>query len=127
MSRIKNDPTHLFTLHAHLSGGFVTIHAWDANVIGEVTWHQRIDAELWFHPRGQARTCVFPRGATWCAVNRWTSLDGNAARELVMSLFAMKPGDSYTPEQRAWAEANGEELNIEREYRFCDEKGRVKS
>lgn len=124
MSRIKNDPSHLFTLHYHLSGGFVTIHAWDANVRDD-TGHNRIDAELHFHPKGKARACIFPRGATWCGTAAGTTVDGNEARALVTSLFATGL-DGYTEEQLAWAQAYGEELSIEREARFCDENGAVK-
>lgn len=61
------------------------------------------------------------------------SIDGNYAKEAVLSLFAMKPGDTdaeffegYTPEQLAFAEQYGEEIGIIGHYRYCDENGDVK-
>ncbi len=76
---------------------------------------------------------VFPRGALYCGVASGHTIDGIDARELVMSLVSMKPGDtdseyfeSYTPDQLAWAEKHGEALSIEREYRYCDRNGAVR-
>ncbi len=113
-------PDHLFTLRAKCSAGDVTIHAFDAQRTDHQTGHQRIDVVI-----KQGRKVVFPRGATWCAVNRWTAIDGKEARALVLSLAAMKPGDTdadyfadYTPAQLAFAEAFGEELSMVREERY---------
>lgn len=71
---------------------------------------------------------IFPRGVLYCALHGTS--DGLKARELVMSLVAMRPGDTdddyfadYTPEQLAWANEHGESLGIEREIRYCDENG----
>lgn len=82
--------------------------------------HTRIDCEL-----RQGGKIIFARGDTWCATPG--CVDDDEAKELVMSLFAMRPGDtdpeyfaSYTAEQLAWVERNGEELGVEREYRYCD-------
>jgi hypothetical protein len=119
--------TELFVLHFHLSTGPVTITAWDGERTDSEYGHRRIDAEL-----SQNGHVVFPRGATYCAVPSGTALDKSDARELVGSLFAMRPGDtdddyfdSYTPEQLAWAEANGEWLGCEVQARFCDDNGNV--
>ena len=118
---------HLFTLRFKLSTGWVTIRAWDANH-RDSTGHNRIDAEL-----RQGARVIFARGDTYCATPGHCSVDGIEARELVCSLFAMKPGDTdaeyfggYTPEQLEWAQANGEELGMLREFRFCDENGNVR-
>jgi hypothetical protein len=120
------DPAdYLFTLRFELSSGPVTITAWDGDHTDPQTGHRRIDAEL-----QQGGKIVFARGATYCAVARGTKLDKTDARELVGSLFAMKPGDTdeeyfepYTAEQLAWASANGEELSCEVQARFCDDNG----
>lgn len=132
MSALKNDPNHLFTLHFSLPNGYVTIHAWDARHTEREYGHRRIDCELWFRDTA-GRRCIFPRGATYCALPAGTELDSIAGRELVTSLFAMRPGDTddeyfqeYTAEQLAWAEANGEELGVERDIRYCDENGNLK-
>lgn len=133
-----SDPSYLFTIRFKLSSGTVTMRAWevfpflpngDRNpAFRDNDSHTRIDCELY-----HGGNVVFPRGSTWCGMPRGSSLDGNEAKELVASLFAMRPGDtdreyfdSYTPEQLAWAEANGEELGIEREIRYCDENGAVR-
>jgi hypothetical protein len=74
---------------------------------------------------------IFPVGQLCCALHG--SSDGMAAKELVMSLVAMKPGDTdrdyfadYTPEQLAWATEHGEALDMEREARYCDANGAVR-
>lgn len=126
----SDDPDYLFTLRVRLSGGMATITAWDGRHQDPNTGHSRIEARLVWRPsaanplEGQPRE-IFPRGAPWCAVNRWTSIDGPEAKSLVMSLFAMKPGDTdrdyfdgYTPDQLSWADAYGEELSLERLHRF---------
>lgn len=98
----------------------IVIHAYDANRTDPNTGHMRIDAEL-----RQGGKVIFGRGDTYCAVNRWTAIDSDAAKALVLSLFAMKPGDtdpdyfaSYTPEQLEWASANGEYLSMVAEERY---------
>lgn len=74
---------------------------------------------------------IFPAGQLTCALHG--ASDGIAAKELVMSLVAMRPGDTdadyfagYTPEQLAWATEHGESLGMERERRYCDEDGNVR-
>ena len=76
---------------------------------------------------------LFPYGSTWVGIPSHSSLDGNYAKEAVLSCLAMRPGDadsdyfaSYTPEQLSWAEANGEELECVRAWRYCDENGAVR-
>lgn len=125
----------LFTLRYRLSGGICTIKAWEGDF--QAPNHTRIDVEMRWKPYSKhhrtASVVIFPRGATYCAVSLHTSLDGYAAKELVTSLIAMKPGDTdaeyfvgYTQEQLDWVECYGEELNCERQARYCDEDGNPK-
>ena len=128
--RLSNRDSHdfLFEQRIRLGGKLCRIFAFDANHTDRQTGHMRIDVEVW-----HGADCIFPRGATHCAVNQWTSIDGVGARELVLSLVAMKPGDTdsdyfdaYTPEQLAFADAYGEEIGMVREWRYCDKNGNVK-
>ena len=135
------DPARLFQLRVRLSEGTATITAWDANHTNPKTGHMRIDCQLTWRPmnggisdKSNRPIVVFPRGATWCAVNRYTAIDGIEAKERVMSLFAMRPGDTdaeffehYTDDQLSWVTRYGEELGAEREARYCDENGNVKA
>jgi hypothetical protein len=136
------DPEYLFTLRFRLSAGVVTIRAWEAPPFkpnGDPQYpgrtHTRIDAELRWKAAGGKSEVIFPRGATYCGVPGHTTVDGNAARELVTSLFAIRPGDtdeeyfaSYTPKQLGWAEVYGEELGYLKDNRYCDpEIGSVRS
>lgn len=95
----------------------IIIHAYD-------TEYPRIDVEV-----RQGGKVIFPRGSLWCGVPRGMPFasDDIQARELVMSLVGTKPGDTdadyfegYTPEQIAWAERYGEEIDIERMCRYID-------
>jgi hypothetical protein len=116
----------LFTLRVKLRKDepVVVIRAWQGSF--QAPNHTRIDCEL-----RQGGKVIFARGATWCATPG--CVDGIEARELVMSLLAMRPGDTdeeyfagYTPEQLEWVERNGESLGCERECRYCDENGNVR-
>jgi hypothetical protein len=123
-----HDLSHLFTLRVRVRTDRPTIiiHAFDGPNFS--CTHSRIDVEV-----RMGGKVIFPRGATYCAVPAGTSTDGIDAKELVMSLVAMQPGDtddeyfaSYTPEQLAFAKEYGEALGCEREYRYCDENGNVR-
>lgn len=123
-----SNPNYLFGFRLTLGGKACQIYALDANHTDSQSGHMRIDVELW-----HGGACVFPRGATYCAVPRGTCVDSSAARELVLSLVSMKPGDTdddffadYTPEQLTFTEAYGEEIGMIRESRYCDENGNVK-
>lgn len=79
----------------------------------------------------QGGKVIFPRSQLYCALHGPS--DGNAAKELVMSLVSMKPGDTdpdffddYTEEQIAWVNRYGDYISIEREIRYCDESGDVR-
>jgi len=136
---MSTDPNRCFQLRVRIPGNgatqpapVCTITAYDHN------WsladsHGRIDVEV-----RHDGAVVFPLGQLYCAVSKACghSSDGKAARELVMSLVAMRPSArggegedyyaGYTPEQLAWVEAHGEDIDMERERRYCDENGEVK-
>lgn len=114
----------IFRLRYRLASGPIEITAWDGGF--QAPNHTRIDCEL-----KQAGKVIFARGDTYCATPG--CIDDNAAKELVTSLFAMRPGetdaeyfDSYTLEQREWAEDNGELLSLLGSDRYCDENGNVR-
>jgi len=74
---------------------------------------------------------IFPAGQLYCALH--AASDSIEAKELVMSLVAMRPGDTdadyfegYTPEQLAWVTEHGEALDMERQTRYCDKNGDVR-
>lgn len=127
---------HLFTLRLQLAPrdlkrALIVVKAWDRQAPAvNPSGHAWMDLEV-----RHAGKVIFPRGSLYCAVNAYTSTDGNAARELALSTVGMKPGDadseyfaSYTPEQLAWAEEFGEAISMEREARYCDpEAGAVRS
>lgn len=118
---------HYFTLRVKLHDGTCVIRAYDG---GRGRFGgERIDVEVRMGGR-----VIFPLGALYCGTPACggMTVDGRRAKELVMSLVAMKPGDtdseyfdSYTPEQLEWANRYGEELSCEREARYCDENGNV--
>lgn len=133
-----SDPSYLFTIRFKLSSGTVTMRAWEVfpflsdgtrnPAFRDGDTHTGIDAEM-----SHGGAVVFPRGSTWCGMPAGSTIDGNEAKELVASLFAMKPGDTdeeyfanYTPEQLAWAETFGEELSMLAQDRYCDENGTVR-
>lgn len=129
MSATRCAMDRLFTLRVGLTGSHsVTIHAYDGNHTDPQYGHQRIDVRVvhcWTEAGKRKREVVFERGDTWCAVNRWASLDGDAAKELVLSLVAMKPGDTdsdyfagYTHKQLAFVTAYGEDMDMARYSRF---------
>jgi hypothetical protein len=119
---LRNDPSFLFELRYTLyipSAGpsQVLIRAWEASrydADGRPRYpnsnHTRLDCELRYN--GQV---IFAKGDTYCATPG--CIDDDDAKELVTSLFCMKPGDtdsdyfeSYTPEQLAWVEQHADAL-----------------
>ena len=117
----------LFTLKINVGKDpVIVIHAFE----GE--WqsgnHTKIDVEV-----RQGGKVVFPRGTLYCGIPGHSSIDGNYAKEAVLSLVAMKPGDTdreyfadYTPEQLEWAERYGDDLSAIGQLRYCDENGNVR-
>jgi hypothetical protein len=115
-------PARLFTLRVRLTdNSLVTINA-EEEMAPQFGPQPRILVEV-IH-KGQP---VFPLGALWCSLapaSRAT-IDGLEARSLVLSLVAMRPGDTdseyfsmYTAAQREWAEAHGEYLTMVAEERY---------
>jgi hypothetical protein len=124
---MKTAENHYFTLRVKLSDGMCVIRAFDGG--NGLLGGYRIDVEVRMNGK-----IIFPIGATYCSTPACggMSVDGVHAKDLVMSLVAMKLGDtddeyfaSYTSEQLAWAERYGEELDCERQTRYCDENGNV--
>lgn len=127
---IMKDSSFLFELRIPLDNSICSIKTWEGERSLGNPYHMRIDVEV--RHKGKV---VFPKGATYCGLPRMHSWSrtGNHAKELVMSLVAMKPGDTdpdyfneYTEEQLAWVKAYGEYLSMEREARYCDENGNVR-
>lgn len=129
-----SDPNVAFTLRIRLyrrehDPRVITITAYDDRWSAGGT-HGWIDVEV-----KHGRAVIFPRGKLYCAVSHAAghTSDSMAARELVMSLVAMRPGDTereyfadYTPEQLAWVTEHGEALGVEREARYCDANGNLR-
>ena len=115
MTKSNREPDFLFTLRVCVfaSEPLVVVNAFEGRDAGRGRMgdrHNRIDVEV-----RQGGRVVFPRGALYCGLPTFKSIDGPDARELVLSLVAMKPGDTdadffahYTPEQLAWAERHGD-------------------
>lgn len=121
-----SDLNQCFTLRVKHHDGMIVIRAYD-----DLGWDNagRIKLTCEVRQNGQV---IFERGKLYCALH--ASSDGIKAKELVMSLVAMRPGDTdadyfadYTPDQIDWASQYGEELSYERECRYCDpETGSVR-
>jgi len=115
MTQLNREPDFLFTLRVCVFADepLVVVNAFegrDAGRGGVGGSHNQIEVEV-----RQGGLVVFPRGQLYCGLPTFKSIDGPDARELVLSLVAMKPGDTdadyfadYTPEQLAWAERHGD-------------------
>lgn len=112
MTHLNREHDFLFTLRVCVfaSEPLVVINAFEGRNAGRggMGSHNQIDVEV-----RQGGRVVFPRGALYCGLPSFRSIDGPDARELVLSLVAMRPGDTdrdyfahYTPEQLAWADRN---------------------
>lgn len=124
----NDDPSFLFTLRVPTSEGMVVIHAYENTQRRSNHGHTYIDIAVRLN--GEQ---VFKRGDLYVGIPAGTCIDGIYAKEAVLSCVAMKPGDtdeeyfdSYTSEQRTFAESLGEELSMVRQFRYCDENGNVK-
>lgn len=116
---MKNiDPAFLFELRTTLSfGRRIRIRAYELA-------HKHTNSHLYFTVEvrecGKNGRVIFPRGQLYAGVSVYSghAIDGKAAKELALSLVAVKPGDTddeyfedYSDDQRAWAEENGEWLS----------------
>lgn len=122
----------LFTLRLRFADKSpATVRAFDGGEVwaSHLTSKAKIDVEV-----RHAGRVVFPLGDLWCAMSPFHTVDGIHARELVLSLIGMRPGDTdrdyfdpYTKEQIDWAIRYGEEINLIRMDRYCDpESGEVR-
>ncbi|MCC6808570.1 MAG: hypothetical protein IT381_14185 [Deltaproteobacteria bacterium] len=126
-SSYRNDPAWVFTLR--VAGGCqgespIVIRAF------EVFDHPDRTRDYLTVEVRQGGSVIFERGQLWTGspVRGWRDgLDGHAARDAVLSLVAMAPGDtdpeffeSYSDEQRAWAVEHGQWLTLERERRYAE-------
>jgi hypothetical protein len=118
-----------FTLRFKLASGPVTIEAIELGPYGP-HGHQRLNIIV----RQNGRE-VFPDGWLYVGIPAGHCTDSAYAKEAAASCVAMRPGDTdaeyfaeYTPDQLAWAQANGEELSMLVSDRYCDpETGEVRS
>jgi hypothetical protein len=111
MTQLNQAADFLFTLRVCVfaSEPLVVVNAFEGRGRAGGS-HNRIDVEV-----RQGGRVVFPRGQLYCGLPTFKSIDGPHARELVLSLVAMKPGDTdkdffahYTPEQLAWVDRNAD-------------------
>jgi len=115
MTQLNREHDFLFTLRVCVfaSEPLVVVNAFEGRDAGRGRMgdrHNRIEVEV-----RQGGHVLFPRGQLYCGLPTFKSIDGPDARELVLSLVAMKPGDTdtdyfehYTSEQLAWAERHGD-------------------
>lgn len=128
MNPYHDNPAFLFELRIPTSAGMVVVYAYESTRARSQHGHTYIDTVV----RLNGDT-VFKHGDTYCGIPAGTTIDGISAKEAVLSLIAMKPGDTdesyfehYSAEQLAFAESLGEELSMIREWRYCDDNGAVK-
>ena len=129
-SALRDDPAFLFELRVkpHHDRPTIIVRAWETGF--QSPNHTRLDIEV-----RQGGAVIFPRGSLWCGIPSHQSIDGIDAKECVLGLVSMRPGDtdsdyfdSYSTDQLAWANEFGEALSWEREARYCDPAtGSVKS
>lgn len=121
-----NDMSALFQLRMRMSdGNRVVIDAKEGPYTYSDTGHTRLDVRVRCGAKGKPLREIFPFGATYCGVSRYTSIDGDDAKALVLSLVSMKPGDTdadyfanYTGLQLAFADEYSDEITMISEYRF---------
>jgi hypothetical protein len=114
------DPDHLFTLKVAVGmASHVLIHAFEGRHV--FPNHTRVDVEVSIN--GEV---IFDRGTLYCGIPAQHSIDGVHARENVLGLVAMRPGDTddayfenYSTDQLEFADRFGEELAMARETTYC--------
>jgi len=120
---LGRDP--LFTIRLKLPCGNVRVRAWEGpefTAVGSYPTHTRLFCEL------QGCGVRFPREHYYVGIPRSQSIDGDAAKEQVLALFALKPGDTddeffaeYTPQQLAFVEQYGEDIDMIRLDRYGED------
>lgn len=130
MSRtsFRDDPAFLFELRLRLcKDGLTVIRAFEAPLSRQAhrwtTGHTTIDLQLVHCGRE-----LWARGSTTVGTPAHVSVDGESAKALALSLFALKPGDTdreffddYTPEQLEFAGRFGEEISMIQLDRFGED------
>lgn len=114
----------LFSLSFNLGGKTCVVDAFEGKTRGV---HTQLDVKVVL-----GEDVVFERGELWCATPH--SIDGASARALVLDTISMKPGDTdadffldYTEEQLSFVQSFADSIHMEKEDRYCDENGDVRS
>ena len=117
----REDSTYLFTVRVNLERGkLLEVHAFENLKRRSSTGHTYLDLEaVWM------REVLFPKGTMFVGIPSHQTIDGKYAKRCALDCVAMRPGDTdsdyfrdYTPEQLAWAEAWGEQIQWEIHARF---------
>jgi hypothetical protein len=118
----KSHHSFLFELRVRTSEGMVVIEAYEVEYMQPNHTKVTVVVKL----KGKE---IFKFGDTWCGIPSHHSLDGSYAKETVLHLISIKPGDTdpdyfkhYTEEQKDFADSLGEELFMAGQYRYCDPK-----
>ena len=115
---------HLFTLRVRLSSGrILTVHAFEGRAYYPYSSHTRLEIEAVLTAPGQRREQLWERGtdlgAMYVGIPGHEIIDGDYAKEAVLSCLALRPGDTdadffaeYTPAQLDFVSTYGEELSM---------------
>lgn len=126
---LRDDPSYLFSLRVRLDENTtLVVHAFEGPF--QAPNHTRIDVAARVVRRDGDKTTrqtLWERGKTWCGIPTHQTVDGDDAKECVLSLLAMKPGDTdssyfdgWTDDQLAFAETYGETVWMAKHDRFGD-------
>lgn len=126
---LRDDPSYLFSLRVRLDENTtLVVHAFEGPF--QAPNHTRIDVTARVMRRDGDKTTrqtLWERGETWCGIPAHQTIDGDDAKECVLSLLAMKPGDTdssyfegWTDEQLAFAETYGDTVWIAKDDWFGD-------
>jgi hypothetical protein len=107
----------LFTLRLTVSGGRVTIRAFEGPHSDPN--HTTLFCELWTGSVSGQKRPLFNREQFTVGIPGHACIDSEYAKSTVLSLFAMKPGDTdddffadYSEAQLAFVEAHSEEISL---------------
>jgi hypothetical protein len=126
---LRDDPSYLFFLRVRLDETTtLVVHAFEGPF--QPPNHTRIDVTARVVRRDGDKTMrqtLWERGEAWCGIPAHQTIDGDDAKECVLSLLAMKPGDTdssyfdgWTEDQLAFAETYGETVWMAKHDRFGD-------